>query len=146
MLRRHMKGLVAILGSAMVLAACAAPAPAPAPNAPSGSSPSPVPGAAVPRPGLTRNADGTYVGYGYVVRVALEGAFWALAPQPSSGEATPPVIAVLLSGKVTTPQIAAASGRYVRVTGIVRTGTVSIRMAGPELVVDTLEALAPNRP
>jgi hypothetical protein len=132
--------IAAVLALALV-AGCSAPAtPTPPPVQ------RPASGGLVPAPGLTCNADGTGVAFGYVEHVTLEGGFWALVAEPASAEASgATAIVVLLPGKVPQEGIAALDGSYVRASGAMKTG-VSTRMAGPEMTVDAITALAPNKP
>lgn len=121
----------------LVLVGCSVSAPGT--GGPSGPGPS-GPGSSIPpRPNYTESADGTVEAVGYVGRSDLEGGFWAIydsAPGPSSTP-RPKIVAVLLPGKVAEPAIAALDGSLVTLTGRARKGA-SIRMAGPEVLVDTI--------
>lgn len=132
------------LALSLLVAGCAAP--------PAGAdgSPGPAqPGASVPpRPNYTKLADGTVQAVGHVGRSDLEGGFWALydiGPTGSSSGAQPKILAVLLPGKVAEPAIAALEGSLVTLTGRARSG-VSVRMAGPEVAVDTIAAIRSGTP
>lgn len=100
----------------------------------------PAPGASGAAPGLTRPASGPAVAYGWVMRVDLEGGFWALVDRETgASESDPPkVIVVLLPGMATEADIARLDGSFARASGTVRDG-VSIRMSGPEMKVDSIE-------
>lgn len=121
----------------LALAGCASPRPEPLPL-PS-LSPTPAPGQGKPRgPGIVKLADGTSEAYGYVRRVELEGGFWALVADNASQEAS--VVVVLLPGKVAEADIAKLADSYAVAKGTELHGA-SIRMAGPEMKVDAIEAL-----
>jgi hypothetical protein len=82
---------------------------------------------------------------GYLDRSELEGGFWAVydVPPNASNAVEPSILAVLLPGSVDEQGIAALKGRYVWASGRVSTGA-SIRMAGPEILVDGIDvAMAP---
>jgi hypothetical protein len=77
---------------------------------------------------------------GYLSRSDLEGGFWAVYSLPATSSVAPPhVLAVLLPGSVDEAGIAALDGRYVWASGRV-TGGASTRMAGPEIMVDGIDA------
>lgn len=90
-----------------------------------------------PAPGLTRLGGGRAVGYGWLVETDLEGGMWQVVDQPASSDVAAKVVAVLLPGKVTVEQLDRVRGTFVGAEGVLQEG-VSIRMAGPELVVDAL--------
>jgi len=78
---------------------------------------------------------------GYLSRSDLEGGFWAVYSSPTTSSVVPPkILAVLLPGSVDEGGIAALDGRYVWAAGRVSEG-VSIRMAGPEILVDGIDAV-----
>lgn len=98
-------------------------------------------------PGITEWAQGTVEAAGWVAWVDVEGGFWALedAPRTSSSVDRPKIVAVLLPSAATEKAIEGLEGRYAVATGALQ-GGASIRMAGPELVVDTIAlALSPTR-
>ncbi len=93
------------------------------------------------KPSLQERSDGTAMASGWVTRVDLEGEFWALtAESPRAAESSSAVVAVLLPGKVTEACIASQQEAYVTVEGRLQRG-LSTRMAGPEIVVDTISAV-----
>lgn len=112
---------------------------------PSPSGPSLTPGAPsitttrVIAPGISEWSTGAVEAAGWVRWIDLEGGFWALADAPAAaqGSKQPKVVAVLLPGAVSVEGIAALTGDYVVASGRIQ-GGASIRMAGPELVVDTI--------
>jgi hypothetical protein len=113
------------------------------------SGPAPVPPVSTPTGvgSYSARADGSVEATGYVVREDLEGGFWALqdiAPTPSS-VVQPKILAVLLPGSVDEKGIAALVGSYVRVGGRLA-GDVSVRMAGPEVLVDAIDLVAVPAP
>lgn len=107
--------------------------------APSGSSPAPVPGSSAARPaaGMTDLGGGRAAAYGWLTEVDLEGGTWEVVSQPPTSSVAGGVVAVLVPGTVTTAQLGKARGVFVGAEGVLQEG-VSIRMAGPEIVVDTL--------
>ena len=78
---------------------------------------------------------------GYLSRSDLEGGFWVVYSSPTTSSVVPPkVLAVLLPGSVDEGGIAALDGRYVWAAGRV-SGGASTRMAGPEILVDGIDAV-----
>jgi hypothetical protein len=78
---------------------------------------------------------------GYLSRSDLEGGFWAVYGLPTTSSVAPPkVLAVLLPGSVDEGGIAALDGRYVWAAGRV-SGGASTRMAGPEILVDSIDVV-----
>ena len=78
---------------------------------------------------------------GYLSRSDLEGGFWVVYSLPTTSSVAPPnVLAVLLPGSVDESGIAALDGRYVWAAGRV-SGGASTRMAGPEILVDGIDAV-----
>jgi hypothetical protein len=123
---------------ALVLCGCAPPpvtsTPAPAPPPPGSTAKT---GAL--KAGVTELGDGRVVANGWVAYEDLEGGFWAvmdIAPSTSS-VVQPKIVAVLLPGKVTLEELKNVEGTFVGAEGVLQTGA-SIRMAGPEVVVDAL--------
>jgi len=96
------------------------------------------------KPGYTTGSAGSAEVVGYLSRSDLEGGFWAvydIPPSPSSAQ-QPRILAVLVPGSVDESGIAALNGRYVRAAGRV-SGGPSIRMAGPEILVDAIDVAVP---
>jgi len=94
--------------------------------------------------GLAEWGDGRVEAAGYVVWVDLEGGFWALNDRLSQSPTDRPrVVAVLLPGEVGEKEIAAFEGGFVVVSGTMQ-GGASIRMAGPEIVVDDIALALPG--
>jgi hypothetical protein len=123
----------------LALAGCASPKPEPLPLPSPSPSPTPASGQGKLRgPGIVKLADGTSEAYGYVRHVELEGGFWALVADNVSQETS--VVVVLLPGKVAEADIAKLAGSYAQAKGTELHGA-SIRMAGPEMKVDAIEAL-----
>jgi len=78
---------------------------------------------------------------GYLSRSDLEGGFWVVYSSPTTSSVVPPkVLAVLLPGSVDEGGIAALDGRYVWAAGRV-SASASTRMAGPEILVDGIDAV-----
>jgi len=122
----------------------------PAPRDPGGTTApgTSTPGPAVqPRSSYSQRADGTVEAIGFVGRSDLEGGFWALYDNPigPSSASQPRILAVLLAGDVTESAIAALDGAHVTLTGRPQPGA-SVRMAGPEVRVDTIAGLRNDTP
>jgi hypothetical protein len=81
---------------------------------------------------------------GWVAWLDLEGGFWALRDGPAvvDGAKQPKVVAVLLPGAASETAISRLNGSYAVASGHIQ-GGASIRMAGPELVVDKISAARP---
>lgn len=93
----------------------------------------------VPAPGAEQLRGGRVRAVGTLVYENLEGGFWALkAAEPGSVSADSATVMVLVNGD----DVGASSleGQYVVAEGTPLEGA-SIRMAGPEMNVDSLEAI-----
>lgn len=86
--------------------------------------------------GLHELTDGTVVGVGVLERVELEGGFYALTGDPEGGGN----IAVIANPDEFETQLAGLVGATVQVAGTLADGP-STRMAGPEVVIDSIEEL-----
>jgi hypothetical protein len=122
---------------AAVLAACSTPpgttTSAPLPPGASGK-------AGTTKPGVSELGDGRVVASGWVARVDLEGGFWAVmdaSPQPPESSYMPQVVAVILPGAVPESEFKRLEGSFIGAEGVLQTGA-SIRMSGPEVVVDAV--------
>jgi hypothetical protein len=134
--------IVLVIGCAPASDPTPAPQPAPAPQpipAP-GSAPTSPPSAAVPRPGLETLPGGSTAARGWIVRSDIEGGFWALSDAEPGATTGSTILVVLLPGKVVESVLATLEAKYVYVTGPLAQGA-SIRMAGPEMTVDSIEPL-----
>jgi hypothetical protein len=129
--------VVALSLLALTLSACSTPAgepqPAPAP---------PPPGSSKEAGGLVAGIEelggGRVVASGWVDYVDLETGFWSvMSAAPTQSAVQPVVVAVLLPGKVTAEELENVKGTFVGAEGVLQEGA-SIRMAGPEVVVDAL--------
>ncbi len=132
---------IAVLVAALVLCGCAI--------AGTGGGTAAAPSVTATRtvaPGITEWTSGTVEAAGYVMWLDLEGGFWALRDGPAvvAGVKEPKVVAVLLPSAVGESQIAAFNGAYVVAGGRIQ-GGASIRMAGPELMVDTIAPAVPPK-
>jgi hypothetical protein len=132
----------ALLVTTLALSACASttvpPTSAPAPLPPGASGKV----GAMPVAAVTDLGGGRVVANGWVAyEPELEGGFWAvmdMAPSTSS-VVQPKIVAILLPGTVTVEQLKNVEGTFVGAEGVLQEGA-SIRMAGPEVVVDALRA------
>ncbi len=114
------------LSIAFVLAACSPPEEVPPVDSPSD-------------PGLYDLSDGTVQAVGTLEWFAIEGGFWAIVDESPEGDGR--TIAVIANGDEIQDDLAPLRGRTVLVTGEPFEG-VSIRMAGPEIIADTVEELS----
>lgn len=128
-MRRYTQVIAAAL-AALVLASGAAGCMSEGPSASFGTP---------PKPGYVAGPGGAEA-VGYVVREDIEGGFWALVDiEPSvSSTVQPKIIAVLLPGSVDEVGISALKGRFVWAAGRA-SGGASVRMSGPELLVDAID-------
>lgn len=95
-------------------------------------------------PGLSEWSDGRVEAAGYVAWVEIEGGFWALHDRVSQSPADrPKTVAVLLPDSVSEQDIAALQGAYVVASGQLE-GGASIRMSGPEVLVDKIAVAQPE--
>jgi len=120
----------------LALTACAAE---PAPD--SGSTPpAEEPAGLRLAPGLYDLEDGTVQALGTLEYVELEGGFWAITGGTDAEGTAGETIAVIANGDEFAAQLASLTGKTVLVTGT-RFEGVSIRMAGPEIVIATIEEI-----
>jgi hypothetical protein len=129
--------VVALSLFAVMLTACSPPAvePQPAPAPPPPGSSKKAGGLVV---GIEELGGGRVVASGWVDYVDLETGFWAVMSASAVQSAVQPqVVAVLLPGEVTTEELENVKGTFVGAEGVLQEGA-SIRMAGPEVVVDAL--------
>jgi hypothetical protein len=129
--------VVALSLLALTLSACATPAGEPQPAAAP-----PPPGSSEKAGGLVSGIEelggGRVVASGWIDYVDLETGFWAvMSASPVQSAVQPAVVAVLLPGKVTAKELENVKGTFVGAEGVLQEGA-SIRMAGPEVVVDAL--------
>jgi len=95
-------------------------------------------------PGIREQADGSVVAVGTLEWVDLEGGFWAVTADPVGDAASTATIAVIANGADFEPVLRPLAGRTVSVSGR-RFGGVSIRMAGPEIEMVSVEPLETGR-
>lgn len=88
-------------------------------------------------PGLWDKGDGTSEAIGMLQWIDLEGGFWAIVDNTADGDGT--VVVVIQNADEFTDTIASLKGRMVIATGTIHEGP-SIRMAGPEMIADSIEA------
>jgi hypothetical protein len=136
-MRRRPALAALLLVVAVSTGACAGPV---GPDTP-GNAP-PPPGASgktrALTPGITELGSGRVVASGWVDYVDLETGFWAvMSASPTQSAIQPGVIAVLLPGEITAADLENVKGTFVGAEGVLQSGT-SIRMAGPEVLVDAL--------
>ncbi len=91
-------------------------------------------------PGIREQADGSVVVVGTLEWVDLEGGFWAVTADPVGDAASPATIAVIANGADFESVLRPLAGRTVSVSGR-RFEGVSIRMAGPEIEMVSVERL-----
>lgn len=142
----RMMTLLLALSLAVVLAACA-PADEPETGAPpvepEVGAPGEMPGGETrPAPGLYDLGDGTAQAIGTLAWIDLEGGFWAVTdPTTAGSEGTgPTTIAVIANGDELDGELRPLEDSMVVLTGE-RFEGASIRMAGPEIVVETVDVI-----
>ena len=96
------------------------------------------PGATRTAPGSTDLADGSGQAVGTLEWRDLEGGFWAVIGGTGATGDVGKVVAVLANAAKDDPHYTALAGRSVRAVGKRLTGA-SIRMAGPEIEVTSIE-------
>lgn len=103
----------------------------------------PTSAGALAPPGLYDLENGRTQALGVLRRVDLEGGFWAVTNALPGGEPgrEEKVIAVLANAAELGLDLESLEGAYVSAVGKLL-GGASIRMAGPELQLDTLEKVA----
>lgn len=87
--------------------------------------------------GLYDQEDGSVIALGVLEWVDLEGGFYALTGSPD-GDGT---IAVIANADEFEDELEALVGKTVQVTGA-RSDGASIRMAGPEVVIESIEEIS----
>jgi hypothetical protein len=95
-----------------------------------------------PTPDITELDDGRVRVEGWLVRVDLEGGFYAIAkasPTPDTGSA-PETLIVIANADAFARELERMTGEYVRAGGT-RLDGASIRMAGPEMQLEEIEVL-----
>lgn len=96
----------------------------------------------LPEPGLSSNDEGTAQAVGIFTYVDLEGGFWRIAQTDRAAKAEDaPTVAVIANPGDLPEGGEAYAGAYVRATGELFDGA-SVRMAGQEMIVETIEVLA----
>lgn len=106
----------------------------------------PEPPSAIPQktptlraPGLTELPDGRVQVLGRLARIDLEGGFWAIVEGVGAQQGTGDVVAVIANADEWDRTLDALEGTVVVAVGR-RFEGASIRMAGPEIVVESIEA------
>lgn len=98
----------------------------------------------LPPPALVELAGGRVRAIGVLTRVDLEGGFWAVVDAPAGAKLTgnEPVVAVILlpEAGLHGANLDALVGTYVQFEGTLSEGA-SIRMAGPEVMVESFKML-----
>jgi len=90
-------------------------------------------------PGLYELEDGSVQAVGTLEWVDLEGGFWAVTDGTAAGDEGGNV-AVIANGDELDAELSALDGRMVSVIGE-RFDGASIRMAGPEIIAETVEEI-----
>jgi len=124
---------------ALILVACSAAgtSTATSPSQPDGSSTN---AGSELAPGLFEMEGGTVQAVGTLRWVELEGGFWALIDDSAAGGESGLTIAVIANGDELDSELSPLEGQKVRVIGR-RFEGASIRMAGPEIIAETVEQL-----
>ncbi len=135
--------LVAILTAGLALSGCAAQPTAPPVEVQPEPAPD-MPGEAAGlrlAPGLYEMEDGTVQAVGTLEYSDLEGGFWVITGGTESEGNVGTVVAVIANGQEFESQLKEIEGSAVFATGTKLDGA-SIRMAGPEIEIDKIEAFS----
>lgn len=131
--------LALVLG--MGLTACAPQQQQPGPETPAETPDEAPPSAGIRlAPGLHEMEDGRVQAIGTLVRRDLEGGFWAIEDSSGASQSEGDNVAVIANGDDVNDQLEPLEGRMVSVTGT-RFDGASIRMAGPEIVMESIEEI-----
>ncbi|MBE0475775.1 MAG: hypothetical protein IBX62_01550 [Coriobacteriia bacterium] len=134
--------LVAFFAVAM-MTGCGADRPA-GPEEPGGETTDGAGSGTIAAPGIYELDDGRVQAVGTLLRLELEGGFWAVTDVPPGAEPSPEdtadIVAVIPNAEDVRPDIEGLVGEYVAVTGTRLEGP-SIRMAGPEIEAETIEVV-----
>jgi len=137
MLKRLIVPVLALL-LVSSLAACSTAPPAPT-DEPEPDATPPITETSL-APGLYDIEGGKAQAIGTLVWVDLEGGFWAVADSSAAGQGAN--VAVIANGAELEATLRPLVGEHVSVIGE-RFEGASIRMAGPEIIAETVEALSP---
>jgi hypothetical protein len=129
-----MTTLILALSLAIVLTACSSA------EEPDVEAPADDPAGTRPAPGLYDLEDGSVQAIGTLEWVDLEGGFWAITGGTAAEGDDGLTIAVIANGDELDDELSALDGRTVSVVGE-RFEGASIRMAGPEIVAETVEEI-----
>jgi len=91
--------------------------------------------------GLYDQEDGSVIGLGVLEWIDLEGGFYALTGAPESEGDPDANIAVIANADEFADELEALVGATVQITGT-RVDGASIRMAGPEVTIDSVEEIS----
>lgn len=129
------------LALALTAVGCAAPADEPEPTQPDAEAPVTDDAAGLRlAPGLYDMGDGTVQALGILEWRDLEGGFWAILSTTGADPAEGTVVAVIPPGTDLDQTYETLKGKTVMVTGK-RLEGASIRMAGPEIEVSSIEEI-----
>jgi len=90
-------------------------------------------------PGLWDKGDGTSEAIGMLEWIDLEGGFWAVVDNTADSGENGAVVVVIQNADEFADAIGSLKGRMVIATGTIHEGP-SIRMAGPEMIADSITA------
>lgn len=140
-MKRTLPIMLAVATALTVAAVAGCTAAPPVSVAPGGTTGNPAagggPGATRIAPGLYDMPDGTVQAVGTLAWRDLEGGFWAVVG--GAGGSSDTVLAVLTGAGKDDPAYSALAGQPVMVVGT-RVEGASVRMAGPEIQVKSIEA------
>lgn len=136
--------LVVVAVFALLLSGCAASQPHQQPQsgtAEENASPDLAAGGTRLAPGLYDMPDGTVQAVGTLERSDLEGGFWMVAGGTASEGNEGVTVVVIANGDDLAAELEPLEGKTVMAVGKRQEGA-SIRMAGPEMVAETIEELS----
>ncbi len=128
------------LALSLFLTGCATAAPGPEPTPEPAPISEPAAGLRL-APGLYDQADGTVLAIGTLEYQDLEGGFWAVIGGTESEGNLGEIVAVIANAQDFAAELEALEGATVDVTGT-RLEGASIRMAGPEIEISTIEEIS----
>jgi len=124
------------------------PTPTAPSTAPSGGATSSAknPGApTVPKPGVTKQADGQSVVFGTLLHSDLEGGIYVIVDSTPGTAADRAKVLVVIADPELFP-LASMQRSYVRAFGVVDTSALSANMAGRQMIVREIKPLGTARP
>ena len=134
---RHRRIVIALLVLGVALAGCNAPSSSEKAEEPSSASESPAAGSQL-APGLYDLGDSKVQALGTLEWSDLEGGFWLIADGTRASDDASATVAVIANGADFESQLEPLKGKAVVAIGT-RLDGASVRMAGPEIQIESIE-------